>query len=134
MCATKARSLQIATHDGSVTAEIGERPFTRVEPQVGFALGGVGSVTGKAIGRQDRSNLAVEVDRSGGRLLASAKSMAIANSPRRSKIRRWIAAIMFESDPRGWLGGKVRSGVRSTPGDGSPDTPLLYKGAGSNGN
>ena len=62
--------VRIARHDGLRAAQIGRRPFKRVEPQVGFPLLRVLAMAGKTLVRQDRTNVAIE--RQIGRSAASA--------------------------------------------------------------
>src|SRR5262249_2267586 len=56
-------SLEIARLDGDGPVPFGERSLGHVEPELGLAGLGVEPVTGEAVVGQDRSHVAVELDR-----------------------------------------------------------------------
>jgi len=58
--------VDLARHDCSATAEVGESGFFGVEVQIRLALVLVGTVTGVALVRENWANVAVERDRCGG--------------------------------------------------------------------
>ena len=56
--------IRLAGHDRQAAAlELGERPFLRVEPQAGFSGLVVRTVAGEAVVREDRPDIAREIDR-----------------------------------------------------------------------
>ena len=104
---SKVRSDRLAWNDCVAATEIGQRPLLRVEPQFRVTFVLVRTVTGKAVFRQDRPNVAIEGDRRLGRFgrsLGRGRSTEEAAQRQRASASHQGAAVRRHVEIKGSFG------------------------------